>query len=189
MFRATLKTLLAHRLRLGLTACAVALGVAFMAGTFILTTTIGHGVDDLFAAAASGTDVIVRPVVAASTSGSPTVPASLLGRVRSVAGVALADGAVKDRAGIVGKDGKILGGRVGLGVSWPADPALATGYPLRQGRPPPDPARSRSTRPPRSASTSGSATASAWWSMARHGPSPSAPSSGSAGRTVRGRSV
>jgi putative ABC transport system permease protein len=111
MLRATLKTLLAHRLRLGLTACAVAFGVAFMAGTFILTATIRHGVDDLFATAASGTDVIVRPVVAATTGGRPTVPAGLLDRVRSVDGVAVAEGAVQDRAGIVSQSGGILDGR------------------------------------------------------------------------------
>jgi putative ABC transport system permease protein len=143
MLRATLKSLLAHRVRLALTACAVALGVAFMAGTFILTATIRHGVDNLFATAGAGTDVIVRPAAATASAtsarpgGRPVVPASLVGQVRSVPGVALADGAVKDRAGIVGKDGKILGGRVG--VSWPADPALATGYPLRRGRPPAGP--------------------------------------------------
>jgi putative ABC transport system permease protein len=139
MLRATLKTLLAHRLRLGLTACAVALGVAFMAGTFILTATIRQGVDDLFTTAASGTDVIVRPAHSDATSGRPTVPASLLGRVRSVAGVALADGTVTDRAGIVDREGGILGGRVGIGASWPADPPLATRYPVRQGRPPAGP--------------------------------------------------
>src|SRR5262245_28587554 len=145
MLRATLKSLLAHRVRLALTACAVALGVAFMAGTFILTATIRHGVDSLFAAASAGTDVIVRPAAATTTStsarpgGRAVVPASLVGRVRSVAGVALADGVVKDRAGIVGRNGKILGGRVGVAVSWPADPALATGYPLRRGRPPAGP--------------------------------------------------
>jgi putative ABC transport system permease protein len=139
MLRATLRTLLAHRLRLGLTACAIALGVAFMAGTFILTATIRHGVDDLFTTAASGTDVIVRPAVTAATSGHPTVPASLLGQVRSVAGVALADGTVTDRAGIVDRDGGILGGRVGIGASWPTDPPLASRYPVRQGRPPAGP--------------------------------------------------
>ena len=139
MLRATLKTLLAHRLRLGLTACAIALGVAFVAGTFILTATIRHGVDDLFTTAASGTDVIVRPAVGDATSGHPTVPAGLLGQVRSVAGVALADGTVTDRAGIVDREGGILGGRVGIAASWPADPPLATRYPVRQGRPPAGP--------------------------------------------------
>jgi putative ABC transport system permease protein len=145
MLRATLKSLLAHRLRLALTACAVALGVAFMAGTFILTATIRHGVDSLFANASAGTDVIVRPVAATTTGtagrplGRASVPASLVGQVRSVAGVAVADGVIRDRAGIIGKDGKVAGGRVGVVTSWPADPALATGYPVRQGRPPAGP--------------------------------------------------
>ncbi len=152
MLRATLKGLLAHRVRLILTACAIALGVGFMAGTFILTATISHGIDNMFASASAGTDVIVRPV--ASSTGSSggnsnsqslarsTVPASLVSQVRQVrqvAGVAAADGATSDRAGIVGSDGKVIGGRSGFAVSYPPDAALASAYPLRQGRAPAGP--------------------------------------------------
>jgi putative ABC transport system permease protein len=143
MLRATLKSLLAHRVRLILTACAIALGVGFMAGTFILTATIGHGIDNLFASASAGTDVIVRPVAAGGgnqpAGRSPArlaVPASLVSQVRSVAGVAAADGVVADRAGIVGADGKVIGGRSGFAVSYPPSKALAAAYPVRQGRPP-----------------------------------------------------
>ena len=42
MLNATLKSLLAHKLRLALTALAVVLGVAFISGTFVLTDTIKH---------------------------------------------------------------------------------------------------------------------------------------------------
>jgi putative ABC transport system permease protein len=38
--KATIKGLLAHKLRLALTALSVVLGVAFVAGTFVLTDTI-----------------------------------------------------------------------------------------------------------------------------------------------------
>ena len=48
MFRATLKSLAAHKVRLALTAIAIVLGVAFMAGTFVLTDTVKHSFDGLF---------------------------------------------------------------------------------------------------------------------------------------------
>ncbi len=48
MLRMTLKGLLAHKRRLLTTALAVTLGVAFMAGTLVLTDTIGKTFDDLF---------------------------------------------------------------------------------------------------------------------------------------------
>ena len=60
MFRVTLKSLLAHKLRLLLTASAVVLGVAFVAGTLILGDTLNKTFDKLFATAYSGTDVGVR---------------------------------------------------------------------------------------------------------------------------------
>ena len=49
MFRTTLKDLSARKLRLLTTSIAVLLGVAFMAGTLVLTDTIGQTFDDLFA--------------------------------------------------------------------------------------------------------------------------------------------
>jgi putative ABC transport system permease protein len=47
MLRATLKSLLAHKLRLVLSAVAVTLGVAFVAGSFVFTDTIRKTFDDL----------------------------------------------------------------------------------------------------------------------------------------------
>ena len=49
MLAVTLKGLLAHKFRLVGTALAVMLGVALMAGTLVLTDTIGKTFDDLFA--------------------------------------------------------------------------------------------------------------------------------------------
>ena len=40
MWRATLKSLLAHKLRLALTALSIMLGVGFVAGTYVLTDTM-----------------------------------------------------------------------------------------------------------------------------------------------------
>src|SRR4029079_11464272 len=60
MMRTTLKNLSARKLRLLTTSIAVLLGVAFMAGTLVLTDTIGKTFDDLFANVNAGTDVYVR---------------------------------------------------------------------------------------------------------------------------------
>ena len=61
MFRATVKSLLARKLRLLLTALAVVLGVGFTAGTFILTDTALKSFDDLFGNVYAGTAVVVQP--------------------------------------------------------------------------------------------------------------------------------
>ncbi len=60
MVRAVLKGVLAHKLRLFLTAMAVVLGVSFVAGTFVLTDTINQTFDTLFDEISAGTDVSVR---------------------------------------------------------------------------------------------------------------------------------
>jgi hypothetical protein len=60
MWRATLKSLLAKKVRLALTALSVVLGVGFMAGTYVLTDTMSAAFDELFKTAAANTDVVVR---------------------------------------------------------------------------------------------------------------------------------
>jgi putative ABC transport system permease protein len=59
MLLLTLKSLWAHKLRLGLTALAVVLGVGFIAGTFVYTDTIGKAFDGIFEDAFKGVDVVV----------------------------------------------------------------------------------------------------------------------------------
>ena len=59
MFSLTLKGLLAHKLRFALTGVAVILGVAFMAGTLVLTDTVGKSFDDLFKTNNQGIDAVV----------------------------------------------------------------------------------------------------------------------------------
>ena len=60
MLRVTIKSLLGRKFRLVLTSIAVVLGVAFMAGTFVLTDTLGNVFDGLFADVNRGIDVAVR---------------------------------------------------------------------------------------------------------------------------------
>ena len=60
MLRTALKTVLAHKVRLILTAVAIVLGVALVTGTFVFTDTINAQFDTLLDDIYSGTDVSVR---------------------------------------------------------------------------------------------------------------------------------
>ena len=60
MLTATLRGMVAHKLRLVLTTASIALGVAFLAGTLVLTDTMGLAFDQLFGKVSSGTDAVVR---------------------------------------------------------------------------------------------------------------------------------
>ena len=107
MFNLTRKGLWAHKLRFVLTGLAVVLGVAFMAGTMILTDTMGKTFDGLFATANEGIDVVVRRDDrhrrrAAPTSGSGSTPASST-RSRAVDGVDAAAGSIEGFAQLVAR--------------------------------------------------------------------------------------
>ena len=62
MWKVTIKGLLAHKLRLALTALAIVLGVTFIAGTFVLTDTLHNTFDTLFGTIYSKVDFQVRGV-------------------------------------------------------------------------------------------------------------------------------
>ena len=60
MLRVTLRQLLGHKLRLAPDRAAVALGVAFVAGTFVLSDTMNKAFDGLYDGLSKGTDVTVQ---------------------------------------------------------------------------------------------------------------------------------
>ena len=95
---ALFRSMLSHRLRLALTGLAIALGVAFMAGSFVFSATLIRSLDSLFTQASVGTDVeVMHNSPGGSTiTGSPAqpLPALVLAAVRGVPGVAAADGEV-----------------------------------------------------------------------------------------------
>lgn len=76
MWRATLKSLLAKKVRLSLTALAVVLGVGFMAGTYVLTDTMNKAFDEVFSTATMNTDVVVRSVSSFEPSPPPSATTS-----------------------------------------------------------------------------------------------------------------
>src|SRR3954469_21676776 len=115
MWNVTIKNLRARKLRLLLTGIAVTLGVAFMAGTLTLTDTVQRTFDDLFGSIYEHTDAVVRTRSAISSDQfggdvHEPVPESLLPKVRSVSGVAAADGNVAVQyAQLVDAKGKAIG--------------------------------------------------------------------------------
>ena len=60
MLTATFRGMVAHKLRLVLTTASIALGVAFLAGTLVLTDTMGLAFEQLFGKVSAGTDAVVR---------------------------------------------------------------------------------------------------------------------------------
>src|SRR5207244_5492461 len=109
MWRATLKGLLAHKVRLALTALAVVLGVGFVVGTYVLTDTMNRAFDDLFRVINKGVAVQVQAVPkftatgpGGQDAGTPErVPASLVDRIKQVPGVRTAEGTLAGYAQLV----------------------------------------------------------------------------------------
>jgi putative ABC transport system permease protein len=132
MLTTTLRNMLAHKVRLVLTAASIALGVALLSGTLILTNTMGTAFDMLFGKISSGTDAVVRteaPFTATDGVGTNRGPidASVLDTVRKVDGVRAAEGSVSGYALITDNRGQAVttaGGAPTNGYSMPADTSL-----------------------------------------------------------------
>jgi putative ABC transport system permease protein len=143
MLSATLKGLLARKLRLFLSGLAVVLGVMFVAGSFVLTDTLGRSFDALFADVYSHTEVRVQgttPLPTGLDEEEPPpvpLPAELVRRTDEVPGVASAHGVVsEDGARLIGANGKVVTttfGRPRLGTNWSGEGPLTR---LREGRGP-----------------------------------------------------
>jgi putative ABC transport system permease protein len=127
MTKVALKGLLGRKLRASLTAIAIVLGVAMVSGTYVLTDTIKSAFSTVFTTVYKHTDAVITGKSAIGTEHGggqnatpPSVPASLLTRVRALPGVAEASGSIADQAGLVGHDGKVIsrGGAPGLAFSY-----------------------------------------------------------------------
>jgi putative ABC transport system permease protein len=143
MIRVTLAGLLAHRLRLVLTAMAIVIGVAFVAGTFILTDSLQRA---LGVSATAAAQVVVQPSADNSgkggKGGSPalvTLPAGLAARISAVPGTAAAQGVVAvAKVTLIGKNGHQISHARAVNElrSYPTAPALAAQYTIESGGPP-----------------------------------------------------
>lgn len=142
MLRATLKSLLARKLRLVLSGLAVLLGVMFVSGSFVLTDALGRSFDNMFSSAMAETDVLVAadPAIDVSELEGESVPGLLRtadrDTVTAVPGVAGVVGEVQaDGARVIGADGKVVTsfGPPRFGANWTGETG---GLELREGRGP-----------------------------------------------------
>ncbi len=92
MLKATLRSFLAHKGRLLLSALAVLLSVAFVAGSLIFSDTVTRTFDRLFASTSADVTVEPRDDLKSSvpTGAVQTVPASLAGKLSGLGGVSTA---------------------------------------------------------------------------------------------------
>jgi len=140
MWRATVKGVLAHKLRLALTGSAIVLGVMFVAGTLVLTDTLHATFTNLFDNVYQDVSFVVRGHAAFTGNTGAIrnpIPESVASTVRAVPGVAAADGAASGYAQFVAPDGKAVttGGAPTIGTSFEPNPMLSA-LKLRQGSAP-----------------------------------------------------
>ncbi|MEU4088198.1 ABC transporter permease [Streptomyces aureus] len=131
MLKATLRSFLAHKGRLLLSALAIVLSVAFVAGSLIFSDTVTRTFDRLFASTAA--DVTVEPKndlkSQLPTGATETVPASLANRLAKVEGVAAThvDASVEN-APVVDSANKSVGPTTGA-------PTIVTNWELTERSP------------------------------------------------------
>ncbi|GAA2607877.1 FtsX-like permease family protein [Dactylosporangium fulvum] len=130
MLRATLKSLLARKLRLTLSTLAVVLSVMFVSGSLVLTDTLGRTFDNLFANIYTYTDVQVSAksqVAQQGGDGTLPFPAATVDEVAKVDGVAKATGQVFLNGAVpIGKNGKVVANQTGqqFGANWTGEDDL-----------------------------------------------------------------
>jgi putative ABC transport system permease protein len=130
--RVTLKGIIAHKLRLALTAIAIILGVTFICGTYVLTDTLHATFDNLVGTIYKNIDFQVRgiaqfPTTDAATATRNPIPESLLATVRKVPGVAAAEGEASGYAQFVAPNGTLISnnGEPTLGENFDQNPKVS----------------------------------------------------------------
>ncbi len=129
MIKASLKSLLARKVRLLLSTFAIVLGVAFVTGILMFSDTLQRSFTALFASTVG--DSVVQPAGGDIEGGGPvisteTVPASLVPALADLPGAARADGRVRATGVyVLGTDGKVVGGSgpPAFGGNWSDAPA------------------------------------------------------------------
>ncbi len=143
MLRVTLKGLLSHKIRFGLTSLAVVVGVAFVVGSMVLTDSIRTQFNSLLEEINEGVELTVRGEQQFEEQQfggtSIPIPASLLDEVNATPGVAEAAGTVTGwPALLVGSDGEpVEPTGPPLGVNW-IESETVSSLNILEGRPPGD---------------------------------------------------
>ena len=108
-----IKSLWARKVRALTTTLAVVIGVAFVAGSYILTDTIFAAFNQIFSDSLKGTSVVVtaKNPVEQESGEVPTIAASLLPRIQRTAGVRLAAGAIFTPGGLFNSKDEAIGSK------------------------------------------------------------------------------
>jgi putative ABC transport system permease protein len=135
MLRLALRGVLAHKVRLALTAIAIVLGVAFVSGTFMFTDSIRKSFSNIFESVNEGVDFYVR----ASTEFGfqrALIDEAIAVEIAGLDGVVLAAPSVEGVAQLVDRDGDPIGGNgpPTLGFSFLPEEEGLTPLEIREGR-------------------------------------------------------
>lgn len=141
MLRATAKSLWARKLRLSLSALAIVLGVAFVAGSLMFTAMLRDGFDSLLKGSFGDVNVIAEGAGIESLATPRLLSQDDADEVGAVAGVERATGIVSSYSVFpLAKDGSLLAfpGTPGVATNWHDTPAAGglTGPRIVEGRAP-----------------------------------------------------
>lgn len=134
MLSAMLASLWAHKRRLVMSSLAIVLGVGFVSGTLVLTDALKASFYGSFATTNAGVGAVVRP------DGGPHVPATLPDRLRTLPGVADAEGTAEGLVTVARPDGTpVSSGNVPGMLSSVAADARLRSVPITSGAAPTGP--------------------------------------------------
>ncbi len=142
MFRTALRNVLAHKARLLMTVLAVMLGVAFVSGTLVFTSTISDAFQASSQKGYDNVDVAIQPKSPDNGGGAPgAVPhldQKLLEAAGRVPGAASATGTVSGFTAIADKKGELIGDGFSTrgGNYFPGADGKDARYPMRSGAAP-----------------------------------------------------
>ncbi|MCF3145412.1 ABC transporter permease [Streptomyces platensis] len=138
MFRTALRNVLAHKARLLMTVLAVMLGVAFVSGTLVFTSTISQASQGAMQQSFRDVDVAIQPRSGDDTGTPALLDQKLLDKAARVPGAASATGLIHGFTALADKKGELIGD---ASHSEGGNYAPGTGgkdarYPMRDGAPP-----------------------------------------------------
>ena len=138
MTKLVLRGLAARKVRAFLTALAVLLGVAMIAGSYVLTDTINKSFERIFQQGEEGIAVEVTPheTIKNADQNPPPFDEALLQKVRGVDGVELAAGGIFDQVSILKRNGKPLQTQGAPNFLASVPPRQISPFTYVQGRPP-----------------------------------------------------
>ncbi|MFB6556698.1 ABC transporter permease, partial [Streptomyces sp. NPDC056405] len=144
MFRTALRNVLAHKARLLMTVLAVMLGVAFVSGTLVFTSTLSDALQASSRKGFDNVDVAIQRGGARADAAPGTrsaLDAKLLDRAAHLPGAASATGTVSGFTAIADKSGAMIGNGFSTSGSnyFPGHDGTDARYPMRSGTAPKGP--------------------------------------------------